>query len=149
MPAICLCSANHYFMVDGQYRFDPRQLPAAHAACLEKFVSALNGPEKRVTILRGIPGSGKSTYCLKNGDRLDIVVDNTNLSVSEVAPYAALALAYGKELEIVTLRVDPKLAAERNIHGVGEAGVQRMYDRMIESDAHEFWPPWWNHRSEG
>ena len=151
-PAAQICSADHYFLNDkGEYVFDATKLPAAHAACLRKFVDlvAQKGAGSvgyRVTILRGIPGSGKSTFVANNPD-LGIVVDNTCTTLAETAPYAALALACGMPLEIVNFQCDYKVAAARNQHGVPLESCKRMADRMAKSDAQEMWPGWWKQRT--
>ncbi len=48
----------------------------------------------------------------------DVVVDNTNLSLAEIAPYVAIAQAYRATCEIVTINVNPEIAFARNTHGV-------------------------------
>ena len=147
MAPVAICSADSFFVVDGEYKFNPSQLPAAHAKCLRDFVSWVQdagvGKVRKVTILRGIPGSGKSTY-IQGHAVGDVVVDNTSTTVAEIAPYAALALAYGAELEIVTLDVAPEVAAARNVHGVPLDGCKRMAARIREENNRL--PPWWNHR---
>lgn len=110
-----LCSADTFMMEDGVYNFSAAKLPHAHAACLKKFVEALQA---------GV---------------MSIVVDNTNTTVAEVAPYAALALAYGATLMITTVECDPEIAAARNAHGVPLAGVQAQAARLAERSL----PPWW------
>lgn len=113
-----VCSADAYFTDEfGNYDFIPAELSEAHASCLRQFTDYVRF---------GAP---------------EIVVDNTNTTVAEIAPYAALALAYGYELEIVTLLVDPSVAGARNIHGVPMAAVQAMHDRLLKRDL----PPWWKH----
>lgn len=112
-----VCSADHFFEKEGEYKFDPRQLPAAHGSCLMKFVGAVADP------------------------RNTVVVDNTSTTAVEVAPYASLALAYGHELRVVTLKVDPEVAHERNVHGVPLEGIRAMARRLEESTGQL--PPWW------
>lgn len=121
-PGAIVCSADDHFVgEDGVYRFDPTQLPQAHGACLRKFTQL-------VTAYEGSwPG--------------DLVVDNTNTTVAEIAPYAALALAYGHELLVVTVECDPAIAAARNTHGVPEAAVKRMAATLAARQL----PPWWPH----
>lgn len=116
-----VCSADDYFVEDGVYRFDPSKLPAAHAACLRRFVYLLTERQEDIT---------------------DIVVDNTNTTVAEIAPYAALALAYGYTLDIVTVECDPEVAFTRQTHGVPLAAIQAMAKRLSARDL----PPWWPHR---
>ncbi len=73
--------------------------------------------------------------------RNTVVVDNTSTTAVEVAPYASLALAYGHELRVVTLKVDPEVAHERNVHGVPLEGIRAMARRLEESTGQL--PPWW------
>lgn len=120
-PSASVVSADHYFEKSGTYQFNPAKLPEAHGECLRKFVEALQAKASHV------------------------VVDNTNTSVAEVAPYAALALAYGAELEIVTFQVDPVVAAARNVHGVPATGVEAMAKRL--NDETSRLPPWWPQRT--
>lgn len=115
-PDAYVVSADSYFMVDGEYRFDPAGLPAAHGACLRDFTRALQAHEHAT-----------------------LVVDNTNISVAEIAPYAALALAYGADLRIVTVNADPENAWARNVHGVPAQSIRRMFDALNKREL----PPWW------
>lgn len=126
-PEANVCSADHFFMKDGEYKFDPNKLAQAHGACLRKFIDCIgvNGEVAFVPIDT-------------------VVVDNTGTSVVEIAPYAALANAYGCELEIITLEVDPKVAAARNVHGVPETSVLRMAQNL-EHGTKQL-PPWWPHK---
>lgn len=117
-----VCSADDFFMTQsGEYRFDPSKLGEAHAQCLRKFAYQM----------------------VAYGGNRHIVVDNTNTTVAEIAPYAALALAYGYELDIVTVKCSPEKAHARNQHGVPFAAVQAMAKRL---DAREL-PPYWPHRT--
>lgn len=95
-------SADDYFMVNGEYKFDPRYLPAAHQTCLRTFGLGLMDSS---TI-----GLGDKTHTL--------VVDNTNTTLVEVLPYVALAEAFSHELHVVTLVKDPIECLTRNRHGV-------------------------------
>lgn len=114
-----VCSADNYFTSkDGSYNFDPAKIGEAHAQCLKRFNAACSGDSL-----------------------LDLVVDNTNTSVVEIAPYAALAQAYRYELQIITLLVAPEVAFARNVHGVSEETVRKM-DAAIRS---RVLPPWWPH----
>ena len=136
-PLALVCSADHEFeKLDtdpasptyGQYvyKFDVKFLPDAHAATLRKFVGAIRDP------------------FADDHDLHQVVVDNTNATVAQVAPYAALALAYGHELEIITLIGDPVLHYERNTHSVPLETVQRV-TRLIDQESDRF-PAWWTHR---
>lgn len=116
-PDATVCSADHYFIVKGEYKFNPALLPDAHGACLRSFVSALMRSEKL------------------------IVVDNTNSTIPEVAPYAALALAFGYNLKIEILKTDVETAAKRNLHGVPKETITKMAERL--ETLKESLPPWW------
>ncbi len=124
-------SADRFFMYDGKYVFDPAKLNEAHGACLRGFAENVriwrpSSVYRHVTIMRGIPGSGKSTWIEQHESDLDVVVDNTNILAIDVAPYAALAAAHNLPFEIVTIAVDHKLAAQRNTHGVPAEIVLRQ-----------------------
>lgn len=112
-------SADHFFYVDGEYCFDPSKLPAAHGKCFRDFIDSV-----------------KSL-----GNETTIVVDNTNTTMAETAPYAAAGGHYGHSVKIVTLVVDPEVAHARNQHGVPLATVKAQHKRLVESVG--TFPPWW------
>ena len=123
-PKAVVCSADHFFLADnGEYVFDPQKLGAAHAYCLRKFVQHLQAPD------------------LTGGQVGTLVVDNTNTSMQEIAPYAALATAYGHDTEIIVLQADPVEAHKRNRHSVPLKSVMGQFDRLrgLEKSL----PPWW------
>jgi predicted kinase len=103
-------SADTFFVVDGVYRFDPKQLGDAHAMCLREYVN-------RVLLT------------LDPKDNNVLVVDNTNLSAVEIAPYYQLAVAYGIPVEIINIDYDPNKQPNRNTHGVPDSKVKQMFDR--------------------
>ncbi len=113
-----VCSADDYFVdvESGEYRFDPSKLSEAHGACLKKFVSHL---------LRGEVDT--------------IIVDNTNLTALELAPYVALAQAYRAATELVTFPADVDLCAKRNLHGVPIATLRRMAKTLSERVLPVYW----------
>lgn len=115
------CSVDHYFTnSDGQYNFDVNKLGDAHAFCLKNYVKYLMFNEE--------------------GD-VKVVVDNTNTTVAEVAPYATLALAYNCELEIVVFNTHYKIGAERNKHQVPLDVVRDQYNRIQKMKSEL--PSWW------
>lgn len=116
-------SADTFFMVDGEYKFDPTKLPQAHAQCLRKFVEHCQGTSE--------------------DDKSVVIVDNTNTSVSEFAPYAQVAQVYGHEVSIVTFLYDPVKAHARNTHGTPLKACIEMHKRL--TDQTQFIPPWWKH----
>ena len=116
-----ICSADHFFIdPNGSYNFNPSKLGLAHAECLKAYIQALMNPEDDF-----------------------VFVDNTNTTKEDLAPYIAVARAYGYEPEIVVLGldIDPATLAGRNLHGVPEASCRRMQDnvrRMMNN-----WPRHW------
>jgi predicted kinase len=117
---VLVCSADHYFEKTGSYVFDPSKLGQAHGECLRKFAANVSDEE-------GNP----------NGT---LVVDNTNTSAIELAPYVALCQAFEVECELVTVLCDPDIAAARNLHGVPGHAIARM-DKAIRSRT---LPPFWD-----
>ena len=118
-----ICSADFYFMRDGSYNFDPNALNESQAGCLREFSHLI------------------VDHAWGRLERLPevLVVDNTNTSALELAPYVALASAYGYKCDIITVRCDPMVAHQRNIHGVPLTVIQRMADNIKVP-----LPPYWN-----
>ena len=112
-PDAVVCSADEFFMVDGEYQFDPTRIGQAHSFCLAKFIDAVK---------RGVP---------------EIVVDNTNVHQWEFVNYKAIANLGNYEIEIVDVRVDTidqlRTCIERNSHGVPADIVSRM---AVEMEVH-------------
>ena len=116
-----VCTSDDFFTTPtGEYVFEPKLLPQAHGECLKKYVQALQ--ENKFSV---------------------IAVANTNLSVAEMAPYYALAEAYGAEVEVCTIDCPIELAKARNTHLVPDSTIERMYRILQEEDFRL--PPWWNH----
>jgi predicted kinase len=113
------CSADDFFHRDGDYRFNPSQLGRAHGECLRKFAENLAKPE-----------SVKPDF---------LVVDNTNTTTLELAPYVSLAMAYGKFPELVTFLVNYKVGANRNKHNVSEDACRIMENRLLARELPKHW----------
>lgn len=121
LPNTLVCSADHYFEQGGIYRFDPTKLGEAHGACLRKFTGAVSDP-------------------LGMRSAIDaIVVDNTFTTALELAPYVALANAYGVTPEIITLHTEAGIAYKRNRHDVPLRTIQRMFDTLEKRQVPAFW----------
>ena len=101
-------SADHYFMIGDEYKFDSSKLGDAHAECLLKFTNAL----------------------MNGGNEDVLVVDNTNTSLWEMAPYIQLAAAMGAEVEVIRCICRTDVAADRNTHGVSLKACAAMQGRM-------------------
>lgn len=85
-----ICSADDWHWKPGpdggkpEYRFDPAEAHLAHGACLKRYVSLLKADGH-------------------HNDHL-VIVDNTNCSPYEIAPYYALASAYEHDVRVVQFR---------------------------------------------
>jgi len=98
-----------------EYVFDATKLGEAHAWCFREFVAELSDETELV------------------------IVDNTNSTPVEIAPYMLGASAFGYEAKIVRVLCSPKLAYERGKHGVS---YDAILDCIARIDNSEF-PPWW------
>lgn len=122
-PRAMVVSADMFFYdKHGVYAFDPAKLGEARGQCLREFTRAV-------------------AEWLDDDPRLsganDLVVDNTNCAVWEVAPYYSLALAFGHNVEVVRIDVPSlRVAAVRNVHGVSYDIVRRQYENMERLPAH-------------
>lgn len=102
---------------DGELVFD--FLPKAHSWCVRSYINTLADAER-----------GHDSHL--------IVVHNTNTTVSELAPYVAIARAFGVEPDCRVLRIDAYTAIERNIHNVPRSTVFQQSQRL--ADMMENWP---------
>lgn len=128
VDSVTVVSADNYFLRGGVYRFDPSMLGEAHATCMRGFIEAAKDASER-----DIDGT--------------LIVDNTNTTIAEIAPYVAVGTAYGHDVTIVTFPVtDAELpaVAARNLHGVPPEAVRAMRDRAAATWA--ALPPWWDQR---
>ena len=115
-PNAVICSADDYHVNEaGLYDFKPENNGPAHAKSVSKYVDNL---------LAGTPV---------------IVVDNTNISSWEIAPYYQLALAFGCKVKIVRVHCSFEDAAKRGIHNVPVLQVWRAYQNLMT----ERLPPHW------
>lgn len=115
-PGVIVVSADHYFMVDGVYRFDPSKIGDAHGQCIRNFCESIR-------------------------QGFNVVVDNTNTSREELAVYMGIANAYGATVELVWFRCDPNEAIRRNAHNVPASTILKMnvdLNRTMTT-----LPPWW------
>ena len=113
-------SADDFFMVDGEYRFVPSKLSAAHTDCQMRTKNELH-----------------------NGT---VVVANTFTQRWEMEPYIQMANNLGVEIVILDVFdgacTNEELFA-RNVHGVPLASIQAMrqrYERDWENG--DTRPPW-------
>ena len=115
-PRTVVVSADDFFLDEaGVYRFDGSKLGEAHGACMRAFLRAV-----------------EAEACV-------VVVDHTNATALELAPYYTVAKALGYEVEIVTVLCSPEVAAARNTHGVPLGGCVAMDARLRAREI----PPYW------
>lgn len=117
LPDASVWSADNYHMVDGVYRYDPKKAGEAHAWCLKGFLDDLRADLK-----------------------MPIVVDNTNTTAVEIAPYAAAAGAHKAEFKIVYLHCPLGLAVARGIHNVPVATMLKMQRNLLTEELPPYWP---------
>jgi predicted ABC-type ATPase len=117
-PGACeVVSADDYFRRDGEYKFDQSKLGAAHNECFRKFMRLLTGPN--------------SIRCL--------IVDNTNCSAAECAPYMQAASAFGWEPQVCRVVADWTMAAQRN---GGRAPASSVMQQAINLASQTFPAHW-------
>lgn len=114
-PGAVVCSSSSFLKAPGA---STAALEEAHAKCLRMFVRLL----------------------IENVEL--VVVDNTNSTTLEIAPYAQFALAESYQLEIITLKRNPEVAAEESSRGVKLKNIMATAERI----ANRTLPPWWPHR---
>jgi len=108
-------SADHYFIDDkGEYCFSIEDLGKAHAECFRKAILSVQAG-------------------------MDCVIDNTNSTIIEIAPYYQLAKAYGYEVVIVKVSCDVEKAVKRNVHNVPESVVKATAKRCESLNFPSFW----------
>jgi len=109
-----ICAAIHstdeYFMKDGVYKFNPKQLGIFHNANYKAF---------RQSLMDEIP---------------IVICDNTNTQRKEWGKYAREAEQQGYIVAHVTLpHPKPQVAAKRNTHGVPVEAIRRMINRWQDN----------------
>lgn len=127
-PAVEVISADALFVgEDGVYRHDPSRLGEAHNKCVASAafwaVSSDDDPANRVVAPADV-----------------LVVDNTNTTALELAPYVALAAAFGIPCSLVTVECDPETAFARNAHGAPRETVLAMHAALQA----RVLPPYWD-----
>lgn len=93
-------STDELFIVNGEYKFNPKMLGVNHKKNFERTVEALK--------------TGKS-----------VIVDNTNTQCWECKPYVEAALQYGHEVKFVRCE-----GRYQNVHDVPNDKVEQMRCRL-------------------
>ncbi len=112
-----------FFDKNGQYHFDPTKLSEAHSSCLKNYTVRL----------MHLHNSSE------DAGRITLVVDNTNTSAWEIAPYYSLAQAFNIPVRVVRINASTEKAYRRNIHGVEKDKIEKMAERISENPLPRFW----------
>jgi len=114
-----IVSADNYFTkLNGDYVFDASKLGEAHKACLRGFHNRLGMVDQDL-----------------------LIVDNTNTTALEIAPYAQLALAFGHEVNVITVECDIETAVARNVHSVPRVVIINQFKRL-EAETKKLYKTW-------
>lgn len=103
--------------------FHPEKLSNAHAQCLGYFLKILN------------------IYDPEDDSNRLVIVDNTNTSMAEVAPYVAMARLYDVELEVDVFIAPWTNCAHRSEHGLTAHKIRQQAKRLEKTL--DDWPPYW------
>lgn len=106
-PSAPTLAADDYFMVEGEYRFDPNFLGQAHAVCQHRTREALSL----------FPA---------------VVVANTFSQRWELEPYFTIAREHNAKVHVIDLfdaGLDDAALAARNVHGVPQHTIAAMRAR--------------------
>jgi predicted kinase len=133
-PKATVLSTDDFWLdAEGKYNFDPKKAGEAHAWNLRRFVDFV-----------------KYWYEVQEDEVDDckadvtVVVDNTNTTVAELAPYAAVAGAFGFNVEIITIDVTTDIAHPRNVHSVPQPVVHGQRRNLVANNG--YIPKWWKHK---
>jgi tRNA uridine 5-carbamoylmethylation protein Kti12 len=115
---ICICSADDYFMQNGEYVFDPLKLKDAHKACFQKFQNALDNPYIHY-----------------------VFVDNTNTEEWQMMPYIKESLAKKDSGVSIAIYIQyfpctVEDSFKRNTHNVPLHTIERM-QRQLEASVNQ------------
>ena len=112
-------SADNFFMLNGEYVFRAGLIGHAHADCFREFVYAMQDKVKTV------------------------IVDNTNTTEAEIAPYVLGAAAFDYACEIHSILVvgdvDLQKCVVRNAHKVPAGSIIAQQDRMLKRRLPRYW----------
>jgi len=111
-PDAVVCSADHFFEVDGEYRFDFTKLGMAHLECYKKFSTSLSSGHHQV------------------------VCDNTNLTLMELSPYIMEASRWDYDIKIIHICMNNLEKTMRNVHDVSQDKILAMSRKYQKLPAH-------------
>ena len=100
-------SADDFHTFDGKYLYDPKRASYAHNQCFKCYMSAVFVEKHK-----------------------DFVVDNTNTTLVELAPYVRIAEAFGIDYEIIYLMCSVEKSLLRNVHNVPANTILKMHANL-------------------
>ena len=113
-----ICSADNYHTVNGAYHYDPKRAAEAHNDCLNHFLTKLRDGRTANEVL---------------------IVDNTNTTSWEIAPYYRLAELYGTNPIIVQMIAPFEECVRRQTHNVPLATMLRMQANLLTETLPSHW----------
>jgi len=110
-PRAAIISIDDHFTcgASGEYAFNITKLDEAHGQCIRRHTQLLTAPN-------AVP-------CLT-------IIDNTNSHSVRIAPYYAVAKAFGREAVVLTVEADLETCLKRQTHNAPRGVVQRMAARI-------------------
>jgi predicted kinase len=119
-----------YYDDAGRYVWTPERSVDAWERCYQELRAALaGGSYRRVVLLIGIPGSGKSTFA-RNHDAADVILfDGFFAAAERRRRVLAIAASFGVPVEALWLKVDWETCVHRN--------DQRRPDRRVPPETME------------
>ena len=112
-----------FFGPDRKYTFDPSKIDEAHNECFRKFLRYLVSDER----------DDECNY---------VIVDNTNTTAADCAPYMRAASAFGWKSRIIRIACDPKVALERN----DDRAPAKVIEGQMNNLEYQRFPAYWTLR---
>ena len=106
-PISLIISTDDFFMINGEYQFDPNLLAENHVKCLKSVESEMESPQQDICP--------------------NIVVHNTFTQAWEMEPYKELANKYGYNFYTIIVENRHKSSS---IHDVPEHIISKQRDRF-------------------
>jgi predicted kinase len=102
----CIVSADNYHMEDGKYSYKMQNAAHAHRMCFGDFIIKV---ENKFPL---------------------IIVDNTNTSAIEIAPYYRFAEVFHYDVEILHVNTPFEICLARQTHGVPMTTMLHMWKNL-------------------
>jgi predicted kinase len=114
MPRVI--SPDDYRYLDGKYTFRKNREPYVWGRAYLDLVDLLKNGQgcETLTVMAGLPGSGKTTWIQEHGEGSTIYFDATSLTPERRAPVTALGAALGAYVTAVYLNTPLHVCKERN-----------------------------------